>query len=62
MARTRKPRKDLMRMHPDQVELLCACTAGCLSFYPIVSLQYSCCDLSVREKAWCCRKRGAKVT
>ncbi len=28
------------------------CTAGYLSFYPIVSIQLSCCDLNVREKAW----------
>ena len=29
-----------------------ACTAGYRSFYPIVSLQFSCCDLSMCEKAW----------
>ncbi len=28
------------------------CTAGCLSLYPTVSLQFSCCDLSVRAKDW----------
>ncbi len=34
--------------------VLCECkaTAGYLSLYPIVSLQFSCCDLSVREKDW----------
>ncbi len=29
-----------------------ASTAGYLRFHPIVSLQFSCCDLSVREKDW----------
>jgi hypothetical protein len=38
-------------------------TAGYLSFHPIiVSLQFSCWDLSVRKKAWRSRARGAKVT
>jgi hypothetical protein len=29
---------------------------GYQSFRPIVSLQFSCCDLSVREKDWRSRK------
>ncbi len=37
-------------------------TVGCLSFGPIVSLQFSCCDLSVREKDWRSRARGALST
>ncbi len=31
-------------------------------FLPVVSLQFSCCDLSVREKDWHSRARGTKVT
>lgn len=34
---------------------------GYLSFYPIVSIQLSCCDLSVRE-ALRSRARGVKAT
>jgi hypothetical protein len=35
---------------------------GCLSFGPIVLLQFSCCDLSVREKDWLARPLSACTT
>ncbi len=44
------------------VELLLSDTAWYLSFHPIGSLQFSCCNLSVREKAWRSRARGATAT
>ncbi len=37
-------------------------TARYLSFHPIASLQFSCCNLSVCEKDWRSRARAAKAT
>ncbi len=37
-------------------------TAGYLSFGPIVKKDYVFCDVSVREKDWRSRARGAKAT
>ena len=42
--------------------LLVLATVGYLSIYHIMPLQFSCCDLSVREKDWRSRARGAKAT
>jgi hypothetical protein len=54
-------RADLLAPPPNQWPHLLA-AAKYLSFYHIVSLQISCCDLSVREKDWRSRAHGAKAT
>ena len=52
----------VFRQHVLSDHTVLFCTAGYLSFYPTVSLQYSCCDVSVRKKDWRRRVRGDKAT
>ena len=54
MARARADKDALARERDrKKAEELQVCySAGYLRFYHIVSLQFSCCDLSVREKDW----------
>ncbi len=56
MARARADKDALARERDrkkaDELQVCYTVGYRYLSFFPIVSLQFSCCDLSVREKDW----------
>ena len=54
----KQARRGVLSGAPDIAKQHLMSTCGCLSFEPIEKILFFC-DLSVREKDWCSRARGA---